>query len=196
VVGQSTPASRIFNKPISTSVGSGGSLSVPSVNGVELTYTRFATVFTVGMPVGFDGHAVVFGVPTQESDVPTSGTATYTGVAGGSTILANGASASLDGSTASLTADFSTGSISTVLALMMTPVGGTIAPLDVLSGTGSLGAIKPGFSGTLTGSGTVAGNFGGAFFGPKAAEFGYDFVVGGTNAAGAGFTAIGGAVGK
>jgi hypothetical protein len=196
VVGQSTPASRLFNKPNAAGGIDGGSLSVPSVNGVELTYTRFATVFSAGTPAGFDGHAVVFGVQTKASDVPTTGTATYTGVAGGAAILANGASASLDGSTASLTADFSTGSIATVLALMMTPIGGTIAPLDVLSGTGSLGAVKPGFSGILTGSGTVSGNFSGAFFGPKAAEFGYDFVVGGTNAAGAGFTAIGGAAGK
>ncbi len=194
VPGQSTPNQRIFSKPTPTGVAN-GSLSVPSINGVPLSYTRFATFYTAG-PAGFDAHAFTFGVQTLASDIPTTGTATYTGVAAGPAFLANGdTGASLNGSTASLVADFSTGSIATALALVLTPTGGVQTPLDLVVGTGSLGAIKPGFAGTLIGSGTVSGTFAGAFFGPQAAEFGYDFVVGGTTAGGVGFSAIGGAVG-
>ena len=196
VAGQSTPQARLFNKPNSAGGVFVGSLTIPSANGVALTYTRFATFYTAGA-APLDGHAFVFGVQTQASDVPTTGTATYTGVAGGTAILAGSPSgASLAGSTATLTANFGAGSISTVLALIMTPGGGTPTALDTLTGIGSLGAVKPGFSGTLTGSGSVTGNFAGAFFGPQAAEFGYDFLVGGTTAAGLGFTGIGGAAGK
>jgi hypothetical protein len=196
VAGQSTPAQRLFNKLNPAGGIYGGSFSVPSVSGVPLSYTRFANFFTGGTPAGFDGHAFVFGVQTLASDVPTTGTATYSGLAGGSAILATGGPSLPFTGASSLTADFSTGSIATALTLVISPVGGAPTLLDTLTGTGSLGAIKPGFSGSLTGSGTVAGDFAGLFFGPQAAEFGYDFVVGGTNAAGIGFTAIGGAAGK
>jgi hypothetical protein len=74
--------------------------------------------------------------------------------------------------------------------------GGVQTPLDVLTGTGALGSVKPGFAGTLTGSGSVTGSFAGAFFGPQAAEFGYDFLIGGTTASGRAFTAVGGAAGN
>jgi hypothetical protein len=196
VPGQSTPVSRVFVKPNPAGGVFSGSISVPSINGVPLSYTRLAYFYTAGPTTNFDGRAFTFGVQTQASDVPTTGTATYTGNAGGVVFLATGdTNASLAGSTASLIADFSTGSIATALALLVTPTGGVQTPLDVLVGAGSLGAVKPGFSGSLTGSGTVAGSFNGAFFGPQAAEFGYDFLVGGTTAGGVGFTAIGAAVG-
>lgn len=190
----SIPTARQFNKPNPSGGIYGGSLTVPSVNGVALSYTRFATFFTTGTPAGLDGHAFVFGVQTQAGDVPTSGSATYTGVAGGSAILAVGPSVRLTGTT-TLTANFAAGSLTTALNLLMLP-GGVPTPLDVLTGTGSLGAVKPGFSGLLIGSGTVAGSFAGAFFGPQAGEFGYDFLIGGINAAGLGFTAVGGAAGS
>ena len=193
----STPTFRAFNKPNPAGGIYGGSLTVPVIGGVPLSYTRFATFFTAGTPAGLDAHAFVFGVQTQASDVPTTGTATYSGQASGSAILATGGpSVSLNGSIVSLAADFSTGTISTQLSLFMTPAGGGPVFLDTLSGIGSLGALKPGFTGSLLGSGTVSGSFSGAFFGPQAAEFGYDFAVGGANAAGTGFTAVGGAGGR
>ncbi len=197
VAGQSTPTSRLYNKANPAGGVFGGSLSVPSISGVPLSYTRFATFYAAGSPAGFDGHAFVFGVQTQAGDVPTTGTATYSGGAGGSVFLAGvGTPGRLTNSSATLTANFATGSIATVLNLLVTPNGGVETPLDVITGIGSLGAVKPGFSGTLAGTGTVAGNFGGAFFGPQAAEFGYDFVVGGVTSGGVGFTAVGGAAGK
>jgi hypothetical protein len=167
------------------------------VSGVPLSYTRFASFYAAGTPAGFDAHAFSFGIQTRANDVPTTGTATYTGVADGVALLASdgGATASLAGSTSSLTADFSTGSIATSVALLVTPTGGPTTALDLLVGTGSLGAVKPGFSGTLTGTGSVTGNFSGAFYGPQAVEFGYDFIAGGINAAGVGYTLIGGAAG-
>ncbi len=196
VPGQSTPAARVFNQPNPAGGVFGGSLSVPSVGGVALSYTRFGTFYAAGTPAGLDGHAFVLGVQTLPGDMPASGTATYSAMAGGSVFLATGgATVPLSGSTATLTADFSSGSISTSLALMMTPAGGTASALDVVTGTGALAAVKPGFAGSLTGSGTVSGTFAGSFFGPQASEFGYDFIVGGTTTGGTGFTAIGGAAG-
>lgn len=189
-----TPTTLVYNKPNPAGGIFGGSFTTPSVSGVPLSYTRFASFFTAGTPAGFDGHAFVFGVQTQASDVPTTGVATYSGGAGGTALLATGGSQALTG-TASLTADFSTGSISTVLSLLRVSAGVPPTPLDILTGTGSLGSVKPGFAGTLTGSGSVTGNFAGAFFGPQAAEFGYDFLIGGVNAQGLGFTAVGAAAG-
>ncbi len=196
VVGQSTPTARLFNKPNPAGGAFGGSLTTPSISGVPLSYTRFATFFATNTPTGFDAHAVVFGVQTRADDVPTTGTATYTGGAGGSAILAaGGASVRVQGA-ASLTADFASGSITTTLALDMIPASGIASPLDTLTGVGGLGAVKPGFSGSLTGTGSVSGFFSGAFFGPQAAEFGFDFDAGGINAAGVGYTIVGGAAGR
>ena len=58
-----------------------------------------------------------------------------------------------------------------------------------LSGKGTIAGV--GFTGTLTGTGSTTGEFGGGFFGPKAAEYGYawDFT-------GSDFTAEGFASGK
>lgn len=196
VVGQSTPAQRIYNKANPAGGVLGGSFTAPSVSGVPLSYTRFGTFFASGPTTGFEGHAFVFGVQTRADDVPTTGTASYTGVAGGSAIMAaGGASVPIIG-TSSLVADFGSASIATALNLFLAPVGGAQTPLDTLAGTGTIGTILPGFVGSLAGSGSVAGTFAGAFFGPQAAEFGYDFLIGGINGAGLGFTAVGGAAGR
>lgn len=197
--GASTPTSRVFTRLVSGGV-LGGSLTTPTISGVPLSYTRIATFFAQGAPAapsGFDGHAFVFGVQTQASDVPLNGTATYTGGAGGSAFIGGSVTAvRLTGAPASLTANFGSGTITTALTLAYTPSGGSLTTLDVLTGTGSLGATLPGFSGTLAGTGSVTGNFVGAFYGPQAAEFGYDFLVGGTNGAGTAYSALGSAIGK
>lgn len=195
VATQSTATSRVFNKSNPAGGVYGGSLSTPTVGGVALTYTRLGTFFTNGTPAGLDGHTFVFGVQTLASDVPTTGTASYTGQAGGTAALATGGAPVRVGGTSTLTADFATGAITTAFSLAYSTAGVTTA-LDILSGTGSIGANKPGFAGTLIGSGNVTGNFTGAFFGPQATEFGYDYIIGGTTAVGVGFTSVGAAFGK
>lgn len=158
-------------------------LIVPQDQGVNLTYTRFATYIHDEPGTASDlVYRTVYGSLTQNGDMPLSGTATYsTNVLG--TATRSGTSYLLDGT--------STGTFS----VAFTGTGGTITnTLDVkgkenpsssvtnfgtFTGTGAI--TGSGFTGTLTGSGSAAGAFGGAFFGPRAAEYGYGWYVTGSD---------------
>ena len=198
VPGQSAPLARLFSQANPAGGVFGGSLTTPVVNRVPLSYTRFGTFFTAGPGQPLDGHAFVFGVATLARDLPKTGSATYTSAVGGTAFAAGSPGPlRLIGSTATFSANFATGAIATDLKLIGTPIaGGAPIALDTLAGLGSISGAKPGFSGSFTGTGTVAGSFSGGFFGPNAVEFGYDFLVGGTNAGGRQFTAIGGVAGS
>ena len=99
----------------------------------------------------------------------------------------------LDNSSATFSANFAAGTVQTEINLVpTTTVNSQTATgngmqlltyalpaitLGTLSGTGSIATGTQRFSGTLTASvGPFSnGNFGGAFFGPQAAEFGFAF---------------------
>ncbi len=154
-------------------------LGAPSVNGVALSYTVFGTWMRTTTTT--TAHLAVGGVPTIVSDLPRSGTASYSTAVGGSV---TSTSSYLFGpaSTATFTADFGRKTVSTTITpvllaplvtspFVVTPVAPTIAPM---TGTGTIGSATSTFSGTLAG-GSGSGVFAGGFFGPKAAEMGYNF---------------------
>ncbi len=176
------------------------SLSVldPEFNGVPMSYLRLATIDwktyesdTSTSLTGYAGYSGVFGVATQDGDLPTSGSASYSAklVTGGATKYQGGLdlSFSLD-SSASFSADFRAGTVSTSLHLIGVNEAATV-DLGTMTGAGTIASGGPGFSGTLGGS--ANGLFSGAFFGPKGAEMGYSFY-----AENAGFNASGRVVGK
>lgn len=121
--------------------------------------------------------AVSVGSATLATNLPTSGTATFTGVAGGTYIDASGADY-LTKSLVSLTTDFSARSIgfsttSTVKALTSNLTTGTSDSNLNMSGTLTWTAGINAFSGSVSTVGrTLSGNATGRFYGPSATEAG------------------------
>jgi hypothetical protein len=129
--------------------------------------------------------AISFGSRTLGSDVPTTGTGTYTGFLIGNAIEAGGAQFSISG-LASATADFGVHSI----AFSSTGSGKTDRATGVftsdpgynLTGTLTYAAGSNTLAGTLTSANGKSGAAAGAFYGPQAAEMGVTFSL--TNNAG------------
>lgn len=136
---------------------------------------------------GSTHRLAVGGSPTLASDMPKTGSATYTVPGVGGSASANGASYSLNGSsTATFSANFGAGTVATTLDLAGTPQGGgAVSSFGSFTGTGTIAASSPGFSGTLTGT-PANGVFAGAFFGPQAAEMALSYYLSGTNFGAAG----------
>lgn len=161
-------------------------------NGFSLTYTGFSLSVSSNYH-GVDHSYLVtsFGVPA--SNVPTSGTASYSGIVSGFA-RPNGSGATdlyMISGTSSLTADFSANSYTTNLSFTgKTLDGGQSLGLQTYSGisSGQLANGSP-LNGNLSGSGT--GYWAGRFYGPGAAEYGYTFALTGST-----YTAVGAAVGK
>lgn len=142
---------------------------------LQLTYTSFAQVIETTSAQNSSAatqayHYFVFGLPTNATAMPTTGTASYSGVVygNGGTVTSNGSPGvdfSVSG-TGVLNANFASGSINTSLNLTRNASGTTAAT--------SLGGYS--FSAQLNGvsfSGYSAGNsINGSFFGPNANEVG------------------------
>lgn len=169
----------------------------------QLSYTTFvvASRDTIVNQSGVSSATIdarriyaIGGFETQRSDLPKTGTASYTTYVTGSAFDASARQATgyvaglprtISGS-ATLTADFGAASVSTALAL--TADGQSIGSF---SGVAPIESTTAHFKGDLTAGGTAQGTFAGSFFGPQAAEVGYTFRV--QTSIG---TADGGVVGK
>lgn len=118
----------------------------------------------------------VYGLRTTASQLPTSGTARYSGTLDGLWTTA-GASYRLSG-TSALTADFAGNSVTGTLTATGTDreTGATVA-MDTLSGTASISRTDASFTGSLAGTSGFSGAFNGGFFGPAATEAGGTFSV-------------------
>lgn len=165
-------------------------LIVPQQAGVDLTYTRFLTYNHDDTGTANDlNYRTVYGFLTQTSDMPNTGSATYT-----STITGNaargGTNYMLDGnSTGTFTVDFTVGGGTVTTAIDIAGKensGAALTSFGTASGTGTISAN--GFFGDLTGTGG-AGAFGGGFFGPRAAEYGYAWFFDGTDYTADGYSA-------
>lgn len=156
------------------------SLSVPTVEGVALSYT------VVGRWSHLDDakpnqtliRLGVGGSPTLASDMPRTGTATYSAAVAGLAYRPGLGSLLLDKSTATFSADFAANSVATSLTLAATqlPGGTNVLSFGTFEGTGTIATTGPGFSGTLKGA-DATGGFAGAFFGPKAVEMAYAWYI-------------------
>ena len=185
------PGTKIFYGPAGAF-----SIATPSVNGVALSYVAIADWEHMQNAIQSE-YFGVYGVPTVASDMPKSGTATYQTSINGGVFPGNVSPYSLQSqSTATFSANFANGTVATTLNLVGTA---SFSPsnlnLGSFSGTGTIDAGGPGFSGTLASAAsnpyTGSGAFSGAFFGPQATEMGYAWYLSGGN-----FTAQGTVVGK
>lgn len=145
----------------------------PAVSGVLLSYTllgnwtHFDTAATTYLAVG--------GIPTVASDMPKTGTASYSQSLFGTVVqpsTTGGAPASFalaGASTSTFTANFGAGTVSNTLNLNST----TGVSFGTFTGTGTIASGSNGFSGTY--AGTTQSAFTGAFFGPQAAEMAFNY---------------------
>ena len=179
----------------------GGTFNIwtPSVNGVPLSYTALGSWFHP-QNGSFSEYVAVSGVPTIASDMPRGGTANYQTSLSAIMFQQGTIYTSDSTSSATFSANFGAGTVATTLHLVGVPshpaTGSPTTPMDFgsFSGSGTIAAGSPGFSGTLasTASSPIVANgeFSGAFFGPQAKEMGFGFYVNG-----AGFSADGAVAG-
>jgi len=154
-------------------------LSVPSANGVPLSYAVIGNWSTTTVQNSGTVRLGFGGAPTQSGDMPRSGNATYSTGIGGA--LDQGGAYSLNAnSTATFSANFASNTVSTSMTLVGVPsllIGGGNVAFGTYTGTGTISGNA--IAGTLTG-GSMSGAFSGAFFGPQAAEFGSSWYLNGT----------------
>jgi hypothetical protein len=146
---------------------------------VKLTYLTFAN-YRYDDPIDYNGAGqhistyFLFGYPTETSDMPTSGTATYsTAVFGDIITQIDGDPATNFTGSATFTADFGSGTVNTMLTL---PIAYPGSASSTYSGTGPIDGNE--FAGQFTSSTDPyfsKGDFAGGFFGPRAQEMGYVF---------------------
>jgi hypothetical protein len=138
---------------------------------------------------------LAIGSKTAASDIPTSGSASYSGIVDG--LWHDGETVRrLYGSEARLQVNFATGQLASTLDLVGrgNPFGDFMnspsAALGTFAGTGTI--ANGFFSGQYIPTNGYSGEFGGTFFGPAAAEFGLTFGLRNNK----GGSAAGSAVGK
>jgi hypothetical protein len=167
------------------------SLTVPTVDGVALSYTVVGAWQHADSSTGQAlTRLAVGGAPTLAADMPRTGTATYATETGG-TALRFGTPYALGGhSSATFSADFARNTVTTSLTLAGTPQpGGTaVTSFGTFNGTGTIASTGPGFTGTFNG-GSAIGAFSGAFFGPRALEMAYSWYLNGGDFSAAGTAA-------
>lgn len=132
--------------------------------------------------------AVSLGAETGGSGIPSSGTATYQGYAGGSYLESNGITDYLTRATATLQVNFATRAIafqtSSTVKAPMTNIASATADSNLnLSGTLNWNAGVNQFTGAVTATG-LTGTATGRFYGPNAVEAGGVFALSGAGVSG------------
>jgi hypothetical protein len=160
---------------------------------IALTYTSFADITVRNGATGLPTRTwSVFGIATPASQIPRTGTGTYSGIVfghgdnGGTTLDVDG--------TAELSVNFGPSTFRSLLTVFTRPAGsGAFSPLGTLEYTGFVSGSA--LSGNITDSG-AQGGLQGQLYGRDAAEFGLLFNYS-KFVPGSGRTSIvGGAVGK
>lgn len=127
-----------------------------------------------------------FGYPTVATDLPTTGTATYTTTVAGRAVISPAAGASsvdkLTG-TVTVSVNYATGLVTVTMDLSRVTAGGNVA-YGTFTGTGAIPVGSTQFTGSFGPGSTVGGTFQGVAYGSQAAELGISFALSGTVAAG------------
>ncbi len=126
--------------------------------------------------------SAVWGYNTVISDMPATGTVTYsTRIAGRAVQVAAGGTGVLVrvGGTATITVNFATGLVTYSLAAT-TITGGVETPYGTFTGTGAIGVGNNQFTGSFDASSPIPGTVTGGFFGSQGKEIGITFAALGT----------------
>lgn len=135
------------------------------------------------------------GYPTVSTDMPTTGTVSYTvNVTGRSVISPAAGASSVDklGGTATLSVNYATGLVTVTLNLIR-PITGIV--YGTFTGTGVILAGNNRFTGSFDTGSTAGGTFQGLAYGSQAAEIGISFAISGA-VAGGDSRAVGVVIGK
>lgn len=127
-----------------------------------------------------------FGYPTISTDLPTTGTATYTTTVAGRAVISPAAGASsIDKLTGTVTVsvNYATGLVTVTMDLSRVTAGGNVA-YGTFTGTGAIPAGSTQFTGSFGPGSTAGGTFQGVAYGTQAAELGISFAISGAVAAG------------
>lgn len=151
-----------------------------------LTYSDIALWKTGATQADFSQNFneiyVSYGIRTQASDMPRTGTASYSlGIVG------DGAGANVGGS-GTLSANFGTGTVAVSLTPEYIYAQGR-SSFGPITGTGTISSTTASFASSIAATG-YTGTVNGTFYGPQAAEAGGSFVI---NAAGTGAVVAAGA---
>ena len=151
---------------------------------LALTYVSYGvrSIWRVNSPYEYREY-FYYGVSTPTANLPTSGSASLSGIAEG-TFFDGTVPYRLTGSS-TLSADFAAGTVTASLNLNGTTqiIGANPFGSEQYAGLGVIGANNqyppPQFYGTLTSTTNVThtGNFSGSFFGPAANEYGFIFSI-------------------
>lgn len=192
VASQTTLTSTAYQKSNSATNVETLTLFNPGPNNavLALTYSSYGVWQTnedTGATVNGNTTLFVFGIETLPSDLPKTGTASYTTHLDG--VFAGASGLYYLGGASSFSANFGAGTV----AFSMTPVGTNLADsstksFGTLSGTGAINSAGPSFSAD-TGArapGTYGAALLGQFFGPAAAEIGGTFTMIGDDGRGTG----------
>jgi hypothetical protein len=124
----------------------------------------------------------IYGFPTVQTDLPTTGTVTYTArVAGRGVGVGAGGTGSIVklGGTVTVTVNFAAGSVNYTANLTQI-VGGVETAYGTYTGSASYAVGSTQFTGNLSAAGPITGTFTGTFFGTQGAEIGISFAGAGT----------------
>lgn len=154
-----------------------------------LSYSTYGAWRSIVSVIVVNGYGVfATGLPSTVSQVPTTGTASYTGGASGFVVIDIGDRSRNFNGTASLNADFAgrtiNGSISNITTniIIGNPQAGTLGNIALNSGTIN-GAAFTGTAAGMAATGSyvnlagATGQFGGAFYGPNANEVAGSFTL-------------------
>lgn len=146
-------------------------LALANGGAAGFTYSNFAawtrtTASTTASPV--HNSFVVYGIPTASSDLPRSGSATYS-IVGGGIWAVNNSAIPLAGK-GTLTADFAAATVQTTFDLGLSNIGG------IMTGSAPISSGNASFSGSMQNA-LFAGPMAGGFFGPGAQEVGAAFTL-------------------
>lgn len=155
---------------------------VTTDTGLALVQTSYAGYLRADSTAG--AHRITYGVwgyPTVATDLPTTGTATYTArVAGRAVTGGAGGTVTRVGGTVTITVNWVTGSVGITANVTTVGAGGVETPFGTYTGTGALPVGTVNFAGNFGAASPIPGNLGGAFFGPQGAEIGLSFAGSGT----------------
>jgi hypothetical protein len=130
-------------------------------------------------------HRITYGVwgyPTVATDMPTTGTVTYSARIAGRTVgvvAAGTGSVQRLGGTVTVTINFATGAASVTANVTTVGAGGAESPYGTFSGTGAIASGATQFTGAFGPTSPIPGTFTGALFGPQGAEIGISFAASG-----------------
>ena len=119
----------------------------------------------------------VFGFPTAQNDMPTTGTQAYTVRVAGRVVNNTGGVTTINrvGGTVTVSVNFSTGLVDLTFALTQTTAGGVTSAYANFTAQGAIPAGQSQFTGSFTTGAPLSGTFAGGFFGSQGAEIGITF---------------------